>query len=646
MHRYVLYARKSSESEDRQVQSIDAQLDVLRRLAERHGFDVAHELVETRSAKSEGTRPVFAQMLRLLKTRQADAVLCWSINRLSRNPEDSGRLAGMLQRGEVKAIQTPERCYRPEDNVLLWAVDAGMANQDILELRRNTARGMAAKVAQGWSPHRAPEGYLNTPHLPRGTRTILPDPDRFPLIQRAFGLILAGTHSAAQAHTVLTEEWGYTTRTRPRGGGGLLPRTTFYNMCANIFYAGHFREGEDVHPGAHVSMLTLTEFGRLRSLIERERPAIKTRLHFTYARLIRCAHCGRGVTAEEKRKPSGKTYRYYHCKTSPCRRYHVREEALDAAVEEVLAGLTIDAEVAGLLRGALSDWSKEQAAHEQANRAAQAKAAGQVQRRLSALLDLKLDGLVGEEEYRTKREQLTVERLRLEAACDLRLETGRERDEQAPAAAREPVAVREAVEEVIGFHEDAWALFTDGDVGLKRALARLLGASYLLERGELQIEVGPVFRPILRGADKLQNRADEQRSETDKENNEEQSSKNGTEGVETRMQSEAQIYRFRQTTKKPGRTVKIVSGSGQSRFLVPSVRGGSPNSTAVELLPGSNRPNDERTKLLWSILDEIAKALRNHDAPGLSLFRKREVLSFRPRTQQGGLSYRGQSPTA
>ena len=609
MHRYVLYARKSSESEDRQVQSIDAQLDVLRRLADRHGFEVAYELVETRSAKSEGTRPVFAEMLRLIKTGQADAVLCWSINRLSRNPEDSGRLAGMLQRGEVKAIQTPERCYRPEDNVLLWAVDAGMANQDILELRRNTARGMAAKVAQGWSPHRAPEGYLNTPHLPRGTRTVLPDTDRFPLIQRAFGLILAGTHSAAQAHAVLTEEWGYTTRPRPRGGGGPLPRTTFYNMCANIFYAGHFREGEDVHPGAHVPMLTLTEFGRLRSLIERERPAIKTRRHFTYARLIRCAHCGRGVTAEEKRKPSGKTYRYYHCKTSPCRRYHVREEVLDVAVAETLENLTIDAEVAELLRSALADWSEDQVAHEQAERAAQAKAAGQVQRRLSALLDLKLDGLVEEEEYRAKREQLTAERLRLDA--------GRERNEQAPAA------VQESVAEVIGFHEDARALFTGGDAGLKRALARLLGASYLLERGELQIEVGPAFRPILRGAEELLQHSNKASRYSDERHSGEQDKINQTkEKDEINYPAILTPRRVCQAANEQGRTLKIVSESGQSCPFVPLVQSGSPNGKRVELLPENNRANDEKTKFLWNILDEIAQALRTHDTPGFSLFRK------------------------
>ncbi len=575
MLRYVLYARKSSEGEDRQVQSIDAQLRVLRQLAEERGFSIVNELTETKSAKAEGMRPIFAQMLRVLKSGQADAVLCWSINRLSRNPEDSGRLAGMLQRGEIRAIQTPERLYSPADNVLLWAVDAGMANQDILELRRNTGRGTRQKVAQGWFPHRAPEGYLNTPHLPRGTRTILTDPERFGLVRQAFGLILAGTHSAAQAHQVLTREWGYRSRQRARTGGGPLPRTTFYGMTANIFYAGYFREGEEVHRGAHEPMLTLPEFARLQQIVKRERPARKTKHEFAYTRLIRCAHCGGLVTAEEKRKPSGRVYRYYHCKTAPCKRYHAREESLDEEVRRTLMDLKIEPEVADLLRLFLADWQQGQAVQTGAVREAQARAVTQVEKRLSGLLDLKLDGLVGEEEYRAKRDQLVAELMRL-----------REEQEKGQSI---PAQAEEALRGVVSFHEESLGLFVSGGMSLKRSLARSLGISYLLDRGKLRAEVSPVFRPIMEHRDELRRVAAEygaaarQREKT-RRGGEDQKEEKGI------FQAGGSVpVRVTKTVIPLGRTLKTCSGSRHQGAFVPDVLVGSPNWTPVELLQEINR---------------------------------------------------------
>lgn len=52
----VIYARKSSESEDRQVQSLDDQVRELLALAKRDGIQVAEVIQEARSAKDPETR--------------------------------------------------------------------------------------------------------------------------------------------------------------------------------------------------------------------------------------------------------------------------------------------------------------------------------------------------------------------------------------------------------------------------------------------------------------------------------------------------------------------------------------------------------------------------------------------------------------
>jgi len=57
-----LYARKSTDVEDKQVLSIESQLDELREYAKRENIEISAEYVEKQSAKIPG-RPIFNKML-------------------------------------------------------------------------------------------------------------------------------------------------------------------------------------------------------------------------------------------------------------------------------------------------------------------------------------------------------------------------------------------------------------------------------------------------------------------------------------------------------------------------------------------------------------------------------------------------------
>src|SRR3989338_6046449 len=96
--KYFLYARKSSESEDRQVQSIEDQTDRLMALATQTKLEIVDTYEEARSAKQPNNRPLFLEMLERIERGEAQGILCWQINRLYRNPVDSGTLQWMLQK--------------------------------------------------------------------------------------------------------------------------------------------------------------------------------------------------------------------------------------------------------------------------------------------------------------------------------------------------------------------------------------------------------------------------------------------------------------------------------------------------------------------------------------------------------------------
>ena len=106
----VIYARKSSESEDRQVLSIDSQIQELKLLALRQGLQVGDVLTEAHSAKAPG-RPVFGQLMRRVDRGEIGAILCWKLDRLARNHADTGRVLQALADHRLDSVITPDRTY-------------------------------------------------------------------------------------------------------------------------------------------------------------------------------------------------------------------------------------------------------------------------------------------------------------------------------------------------------------------------------------------------------------------------------------------------------------------------------------------------------------------------------------------------------
>ena len=148
---YVIYARRSTDTEDKQVLSIDSQLNELKDLAKRNGIIIKPEDIytESKSAKAPG-RPIFAKMIARIQTGEIGGIVCWKLDRLYRNPIDMGALTWAVNDQGV-IILTPQKSYTTVDNLMLY-LEGGMANQYILDLSRNVKRGLKTKAEMGWLP--------------------------------------------------------------------------------------------------------------------------------------------------------------------------------------------------------------------------------------------------------------------------------------------------------------------------------------------------------------------------------------------------------------------------------------------------------------------------------------------------------------
>ena len=354
MH-YFLYARKSTDVEDKQVLSIEAQLAELRAVAKRDGLEIAEEFVEKRSAKMPG-RPVFEDMVRRIERGEAQGIVCWKIDRLSRNPVDSGRISWLLQQGVVQKIVAHDKTYLPHDNVLLMSVEFGMANQYIRDLSVNVTRGLRQKARMGIYPSSAPLGYLNDPY----TKTIVVDRRKAPLVRKAFELYAKNESRLEDIAQFLFERGIKTGATRGwnKGGGRPLKKDQITFLLSNPFYFGHFAYSGEMYEGTHTPIVSKELFDRVQKI-----RALRSRAHHkaanepqAYCGLLRCGECGFSITAEEKlkRQKNGNVHRYiyYRCTKKKaavhCSQPYVREEALDSQLSDLLAKFVLP-----------SHWAKE-----------------------------------------------------------------------------------------------------------------------------------------------------------------------------------------------------------------------------------------------------------------------------------------------
>jgi site-specific DNA recombinase len=305
MLKYFIYARKSSEDEDRQILSIEAQLSELNALARGSALHIAQTFTESKSAKEPG-RILWNDMLRRIEAGEANAILSWKLDRLARNFDDGGKIIGLLQRGVIQEIRTFERTYLPSDNVLMIAVELGMANQYVRDLSVNIRRGIREKVRRGIFSGRAPLGYINDPR----TRTIEPHPELFPKVKRVLELFSTGEYSvtAIQRETTRLGLMG-------RQNGRPLRLSSIGHLLRCPFYYGVFLHKEEVHQGVHVPMITKKTYDDIQAALiavakPRKQRGAKGLLFLNFATCGSCGHC---ITGERHIKKSGLRFFYYRC---------------------------------------------------------------------------------------------------------------------------------------------------------------------------------------------------------------------------------------------------------------------------------------------------------------------------------------------
>ena len=416
--KYFLYVRKSSESEDRQIQSIEDQIGVLKKLANERQLTVVDELIEAKSAKAPG-RPVFDDMIERIKKGEAQGIITWKLDRLSRNPIDSGTISYMLQEKIILHIQTNERSYYSEDNVLLMAVENGMANQFIRDLSSNTKRGLLKKAEKGWFPAQATLGYINNPIKKKGEKDIIKDPNTFDITQRMFGMMLTGAYTPPQILRLATEDWGLRNR-----HGNKISKATIYRIFKDPMYYGRFeypfRSG-NFYDGAHEPMITIEEYERIQRILSGGVKQAPRKHFFAYTGIIKCDECGAAITAEHKHKKhkngNEHHYIYYHCtgqKDPSCsQNNYIEQKNLEQQIVKHLEKLIVPEELIKWAIAQIESKGENMASKNKDVLDSQKRELSKIKIKLDNLFDLRLSEEISNELFISKKAELIKSQERL-----------------------------------------------------------------------------------------------------------------------------------------------------------------------------------------------------------------------------------------
>lgn len=471
-------------------------MTVMRAVAEREKLDVVEVFIESKSAKEPGTRPEFMKLMESIEKGTIDSILTWHINRLSRNMVDGGALAHSLHSGKLKFIRTADRFYTPEDNVLLLAIENGMATSYVHDLSKSVKRGMNGKAERGWLPGLAPLGYINNPW----TKEIDPDPDRFHLIQMGWKMLLRDRMMVSEIHEKLTE-LGLTSNLR-NSQGKPLAKSVFYSVFKNPFYAGEFRRNGQTYKGSHLPMISMAEFEEAQRTILDPRGKYRPRnFEHTYAGVFYCGKCGCKMTptTAKKRLKDGTSrfYTYYHCTGNRgCSRRSVKEDTIDQAVLSAVDRAAIPEDVAAWCRRAISSVFLECESQSGSSSESLRSSLSKAKTRLDKLMTLFIDGDLTKEEFHELQPKLKAEVQSLERQL--------RRMEDVNAQ------VREWLDRKI---EAGLRASRYGQLGLSTRKATLLtlGEKHFLEGETVRIQIDPIiekmasFKPTILSSQSEQN---------------------------------------------------------------------------------------------------------------------------------------------
>src|SRR6266404_7025516 len=227
MGTYFAYARVSTPRQGERGVSLQEQRTAIERYAAVHGLEITRWFEERESASQTG-RPVFNDMLKLLRLGKTQGVVIHKIDRSMRNQQDWADVGKLVDAGVEIHFATENVDLKTVAGRLSADIQAVVAMHYSRNLREEVKKGLYGRLKQGFYPFRAPIGYVDQGAAKEKTA----DPVRAPLIQKIFTLYGSGRFSLPDLATEMFR------RGLRNHNGGPVTINGLVTILKNKFYIG------------------------------------------------------------------------------------------------------------------------------------------------------------------------------------------------------------------------------------------------------------------------------------------------------------------------------------------------------------------------------------------------------------------------
>ena len=406
-NKYFLYARKSTEDDDKQVMSIEAQLFELEEYAKRENITVKEIFTESKSAKTPG-REQFARMIEKIEAGEANGILCWHPDRLARNSVDGGKIIYLVDTGAIASLRFPQFWFEPTpQGKFMLQVAFGQSKYFSDNLVENVKRGIRQKLRRGEWLTKAPYGYINN----LKTKTIEPHPVYSKIVVRAFEEYVKGIYTLEGLAKHLADLGMITSHQTP------LAKASIVRMLTNRAYLGFIKHRDEWHNGSFTPILSPTLFEAVQKVLTtRKKPRKSKVAHgFVFTGFAKCGECGGMITAQYATNRFGTKYTYYRCtkKHGVCSQSYLQENAFATQLQTLLQAVSLPLSEIEKMETRITQWEKESIS-ERGDVAKNLKESIRVnQEKMDKLVSVYLDGDIERDTYLQKKDLLMREKASL-----------------------------------------------------------------------------------------------------------------------------------------------------------------------------------------------------------------------------------------
>ena len=327
MQTAVIYARYSSDNQTEQ--SIEGQLRVCEEYAKKNNILILGTYIDRAMTGTNDNRPDFQRMIKDSSRKEWNYVICYKLDRFSRNKYETAIHKKTLRDNGVKVLSAMENIPDTPEGIILESLLEGMNQYYSAELAQKVKRGMRETRLKGlYQGGGLPYGYKVI------NRKIVIDETKAETVKYIFRQYANGVY-VREIISSLTKK-GILHKGKP------FATNTIYGILKNEKYSGVYMHGEEVVDNMYPQLIDKELYKSVRQKVDKNKFGKRSiKVEYLLRNKVKCGYCGKPISADTGTARNGEVKRYYKCigrkkYNNGCTKTPIRKEDLEECIINVI----------------------------------------------------------------------------------------------------------------------------------------------------------------------------------------------------------------------------------------------------------------------------------------------------------------------